>query len=160
MTALLPNYIIPAALSICPLKMNTQEAKAFLYTIALQESKAQHRKQVKGTAHGLWQFELIAVKDVMEQGRTRELAKDILEVLLYPRAMSAEEIYDKIVDNDILACCIARLNILLIPAPLPKKGESNLAWGQYLARWKPGRPHPETWDNYYNSVWDYQVRNV
>jgi hypothetical protein len=55
--------------------------------------------------------------------------------------------------NDILAAIFARLLLYTVPAALPTRDEGTLAYGQYIAGWRPGRPHPEKWPSYYRQAW-------
>ena len=50
----------------------------------------------------------------------------------------------------MLAAGIARLLLWTDPKPLPKRFEPRAeaqAWSYYERVWRPGKPHPETWDD-------------
>ena len=62
--------VIPAALALLPPQMDTQEARAMLIAIALQESRLTYRKQIGGPARGLHQFETGGVRAVLRHAAT------------------------------------------------------------------------------------------
>lgn len=45
--------------------------------------------------------------------------------------------------QDIVAAAAARLLVLTLPDELPTKAAEG--WNQYIAAWRPGKPHPKTW---------------
>lgn len=51
------DNLIPAAARLLPGVAFTPEAKVMLLAIGLQESRFEHRRQIKGPARGFWQFE-------------------------------------------------------------------------------------------------------
>ena len=140
------DHILPAALSLLPEKMDTPEARTMLLAIGLQESRFEHRVQIRGPARGFWQFERGGgVNGVLLHQASRDHARIVCEKLLYDPA--PDVVYDAIADNDVLACCFARLLLWTLPASLPTTAEEG--WRQYLAGWRPGKPHPETWPGLY-----------
>jgi hypothetical protein len=146
------HRIIPAALSLLPTAMDTPAARAMLLSIGLQESKFQHRRQVHGPARGYWQFEEHGgVAGVLDHRVSAPHAWNVCTVLDY--SPSVVVVYDAIADNDVLACAFARLLLWTLPDRLPTRGEPDVAWRQYLACWKPGRPHPETWAACWERAW-------
>ena len=144
-------YIIPAALDLLPPNMDSPAARAMLLAVGSQESRFRHREQVGGPARGFWQFERPGVRGVLEHPATRHHAAAICEALLY--APDADECYRAIRDNDVLACAFARLLLWRHPSPLPGRGDDGEGWGQYLAGWRPGRPHPQTWARFFAEAW-------
>ena len=62
----------------------------------------------------------------------------------YPKA-SNDELHAALEHNDILACGIARLLLWTLPGKLPGPDEAEKGWQQYLAAWRPGKPHQATW---------------
>jgi len=50
--------------------------------------------------------------------------------------------------HDIVAAIAARLLVYTLPDKLPT--DANDGWYQYVAAWRPGKPHPEKWQ----SCWD------
>jgi hypothetical protein len=45
--------------------------------------------------------------------------------------------------NDIVAASAARLLLYTLPQALPVNAAEG--WDQYIAAWRPGKPHPEKW---------------
>lgn len=161
MIPFLYRFIFPAAFELLPSKMASPEAEAMLLAIALQESKGLHRRQLPrkkgrkpGPARGFWQFEAGGgVAGVQWHPKTRRLLEAALVALCYPSTISAAELHAAIEHNDVLACVLARLLLYTEPAPLPGADEAAEGWRQYLENWRPGAPHPETWEDYYRRAW-------
>lgn len=149
----LHQIVIPAAFALLP-EMASLEAEAMLLAIALQESKAAHRMQVNGPARGFWQFEIAGVKGVLGHQATRDFLLEALDTLSYRRTTTPLMLQHAVEDNDVLACVFARLNLWWLPEPLPGRENPDEGWRQYLAAWRPGKPHPDTWDAYYARAWE------
>lgn len=143
------DCVIPAALCLLPDEMESDQAKAMLVAIGLQEGRLQHRRQIKGPARSFWMFEEAGINGVLRHPATRGHALGVLMMMGYEP--DVDVIYTAIEHNDILACVFARLNLWWYPDPLPE--ESGPAWDQYLAIWKPGRPHQATWHDFYEQAW-------
>jgi hypothetical protein len=139
--------------------MDTPAARVMLLTIGQQESGFRARAQIlngggKGPARGFWQFERGGgVKGVMNHysttGHAHRLCAD--------RGVDwdGQAIWERLETDDILACCFARLLLYADPLPLPKVGDVDGAWDLYAQRaWRPGKPHPETWADYYQKARD------
>ena len=158
------QYVMPAALSLLPPEMNTPAARAMLLAIGLQESKFLDRRQVVkggalGPARGFWQFEKHGgLKGVMTHRLTQSLAIEALGHLRYQTkshvVTSLTTIHATLEHNDILACVFARLLLWTVPAHLPRRNQPKAGWAQYLEAWRPGQPHPDTWDVYFLDAWD------
>lgn len=148
MIEIVHRYVIPAAYSILPDEMASPEATVMLLAIGGQESRFNHRRQVRGPAKGWWQFEQIAVDDIITRTATRPAFLDVIRALRYDD-LGASYIHEIIEHNDILACVFARLNLWLIRGPLPAVGDMEEAWRQYLNQWRPGKPHPDRWPSNY-----------
>lgn len=119
-------------------------AEVMLIAIALQESALLHRVQVRGPAHGLWQFEKGGgVRGVLRHPSSNALAKGLAEELLYEPTEG--EVYAVLPDNDILACIFARLLLWTDAKPMPDPADEAATWDYYQRNWRPGKPHPETW---------------
>jgi len=144
---------IPAALDLLPGKMASAPARAMLLAIGLQESGFKARIQMpRGPAHGWWQFEKNGgVAGVLEHPLTAPIITPICDLLVYPATTIA--CYAAIVDNDVLAACFARLLLWTDPRALPKANESAKGWSIYLAQWRPGKPHRETWALHFAEAW-------
>ena len=154
MTSYLHRHIVPAAYDVLPAHMATPEATALVMAIALQESACAHRTQMHGPAKGFWQFEAQGgVRGVLQHPSTRSYAKAALVALCYRPTLTAAEIHAALEHNDVLACVWARLLLWTLPDALPSSHEPEKAWGLYLAAWRPGKPHPKTWDGYYTRAW-------
>jgi hypothetical protein len=125
-----------------------------LLAIGLQESKFEHRRQMKGgPARGFWQFEKGGgVGGVLNHRATQPIILPILETMHYPKSPGV--CHTAIEQNDVLAACFARLNLWWLPDKLPKRDEPDVAYGQYLEAWAPGKPHPDSWDDYFALAWD------
>lgn len=146
------QHTIPAAFDLLPSRMDTPEAKAMILAIGLQESRFQHRVQVGGPAHGFWQFEKGGgVRGVINHVYVGPILVPVLQTLRY-RA-NEDECYQAIVHNDVLACVFARLFLWTGSGRLPLKAETTYAWSYYNKVWRPGRPHPETWEQFYHEAW-------
>lgn len=156
MTALayLHRVVIPATYQLLPMLMASDKATAMLIAIALQESdELRARTQYQGgPARGFWQFEKGGgVKGVLEHPATKTSIERVIEALSYQP--TPNQCHVAIEHNDILACAFARCLLWTLPAGLPSKDDASLAYGQYLAAWRPGKPHPVTWPKYYQAAW-------
>jgi hypothetical protein len=146
------SAIYETTATLLPAKMASQEAKALLFAIGMQESRFIHRRQVGGPARGFWQFEAGGgVAGVLSHSATKGIIHDVLDQLQYDRAVSTS--YEAIAHNDILACAYARLLLWTVPEPLPGAALSAEGWRQYLSAWRPGKPHPATWQPFYAMAW-------
>ena len=147
------RHVYPAAMSLLPEAMDSPAAWRMLTAIGLQESRFTHRTQVRGPARGFWQFERAGgVAGVLEHVSTRRVAEGVCAVLGYPATAAA--VYTAIEDNDVLAACFARLLLWTDPRALPQSaGQAIDGWTQYLATWRPGKPHPQTWTEHFTAAW-------
>lgn len=148
------HHVLPAALSMLPGKLDTSSARAMLLAIALQESdKLRARSQYHGgPAHGFWQFERGGgVRGVLANAGTRAMLAPVLHTLVYPDDVDA--CYAAITHSDVLACCFARLLLWTVPGALPRMDEADRGWSQYVAGWRPGKPHPATWQENFDEAW-------
>jgi hypothetical protein len=144
----LARCVIPAAYTLLPDKMCSREATVLMLAIALQESRAKHRRQVRGPARGFWQFEHGGgVIGVMNHPASRDHCDAVLGALCYP--IDSEAVYAALEHNDVLAACFARLLLWTDPRALPLVGSIEEAWAYYLRNWRPGKPHPATWRDCY-----------
>lgn len=151
--AFVHRQIMPIALGLLPARMNTPEARAMLIAIALQESRFEHRIQVpNGPARGFWQFERGGgVHGVLTHRVTEPLIVRPLHILNYEH--DATVCYMALAHNDVLACVFARLLLWTLPYPLPGPYEPERAYTQYVEAWRPGKPHPDTWAEFYVEGW-------
>jgi hypothetical protein len=146
------EFVIAPGLKLLPEKMTSPAAIALLLAIGLQESRFTHRRQVNGPARGFYQFEQGGgVVGVLHHWQTSGIIRGILDRLEYD--YSAMSSHTAIENNDTLATVYARLLLWTLPGSLPGRHEDEKAWGQYLAAWRPGRPHRETWNAFYSQAW-------
>src|SRR5690606_34658050 len=137
----------PAAYAVLPAPMASPGATAMLLAIGWQESRFAHRQQVGGPARGYWQFEQMGgVRGVLAHAQTGAVAREALVRLGYRRDATPWSVYDAIAHNDMLAAGWARLLLWTLPDALPQASDVEVAWRQYMAAWRPGRPHRGTWD--------------
>lgn len=156
-----PDFCLRAAirpaLSLLPAKMDSLPARAMLVAIGLQESKFQYRSQhPTGPARSYWQFEQGGgVVGVLGHPASATHAAAVLEFLSYPSTMRGPlHVWQAMQHNDILAAAFARLLLWTDPGSLPTRHAPEDGWAVYLRTWRPGKPHPETWDAYYALAWD------
>jgi hypothetical protein len=146
------HHVIPAAYALLPPAMASRRATAMLIAIALQESRLTERRQLHGgPARGFWQFERIGIKGVLLHRKSQPPIEAVLATLCYPK--DAEGAYEAVEHNDVLAASFARCLLWTLPEALPAREDTRLGWQQYLAAWRPGKPHPATWDALYQQAW-------
>jgi hypothetical protein len=139
----------------------SKNADVLLTTIAGQESHWEHRRQIgigqyypqKVGARGYWQFEStwagpVALNDVMVS--TKQQLETVCKLIDIP--YDEYSLYEACAWNDTLACAMARLLLWIHPARLPAIGDKEAAWQYYLRQWRPGTPHRQTWDGYYDQA--------
>jgi hypothetical protein len=140
----------------------TPQAQAMLIAIGLQESGFLHRQQltggirewwksITGPAAGYWQHERIGVRGVLEHRITGPMLRRALDQMGYPA--DAETIWSAIRYDNVLAVVVARLTLYQFPGPLPGIGMHHEGWRQYLATWRPGKPHMGKWQDCYDRAW-------
>ena len=120
-----------------------------LVAIGMQESRFKHRRQINGPARGYLQFEIAGVRGVLTHPASREHAQSILRTLDYPN--DAEAVYSALEHNDVLAAVFGRLLLYTLPESLPSTASEG--WRQYMAAWRPGKPHELTWAEHYRTGW-------
>lgn len=137
------NQIIRPALARLPCG-GAERAEVMMIAIALQESALKYRRQIKGPARGLWQFEQGGgVRGVLAHPMSKRHAIDVCEARnVNP---TAADVYGRLEHDDILAACFARLLLWTDPQPIPEVGDELPGWKLYERTWRPGKPHPEKW---------------
>ena len=144
---------IAPAMALLPARMATHQAELMMLAIGLQESRFTHRRQVRGPARGFWQFEQGGgVAGVLRHPVSREHALRVCDARGVQTV--AEQVYQQLEHDDVLAAAFARLLLWTDPAPLPKPGEVGRAWDLYNRTWRPGKPHRQTWDGLYARAMD------
>jgi hypothetical protein len=157
MDAFVNTFIFPAAFALLPPALDTLPARAELLAIGLQETNFAKRRQVTSNpkyspARSFWQCELAgAVSNVLTHVKTKPLILPILQELRYPPAASA--CWEAIEHNDVLAVVFARLELYTCPLVNPDRSEPEKGWSVYELTWKPGKPHPDTWNAYFARAW-------
>lgn len=142
------SAILPA-FSLLPPAMSSKAALVMVLAIALQESGAEHRRQIGGPARGYWQFERGGgIMGVLTHKATAEYAASVCAALDYPADTLA--VYTAVEHNDILAATFARLNLWWLPQPLATNEADG--WAQYIDAWRPGKPHRDTWSGHWKTA--------
>lgn len=125
------------------------DARRLLLAIALQETNLEHRRQVvsggeeNGPAASFWQFEIGGgCRGVLTHSSTRERMEKICAA--YNVVPTPRGLWEAMRYNDVVAAAAARLLVYTLPSKLPTKASDG--WLQYLSAWRPGKPHPRTWD--------------
>ena len=132
-----------------PGQFDSIEARVLLLATSGQEADFQHRRQVGGPARGLWQFEQIAVKEVLTNPVTSIYARAIC--VMHGVAPTITDCYLALANDDVFACCFARYNYWPVRAPLPPARYDAVltAYHYYDGRWKPGFERPEDFPRYH-----------
>lgn len=147
---LLKQGILPALAELSGLGVKHAPPTArFLLAVALQETGLRHRRQVTsngeegGPASSFWQFEIGgACKGVLRHAVTEVRMTKICDLFnVKPEPMA---LWEAMRYNDIVAAAAARLLVLTLPHAIPETAGDG--WSQYLEAWRPGKPHPETWN--------------
>lgn len=147
------QIITPALQLLGEPRFDKHQARVQMIAIALQETGLRARIQKVGSpprpvgpARSYWQFERMGgVNEVMVHPATGPRLKPIVELLDLEWDVTA--LHQAMAYNDLVAAVMARLLIYIDPRPLPVSAPEG--WAQYLARWRPGKPHPQTWlDNW------------
>ena len=113
-----------------------------------------HRVQIGGPAHGYFQFERGGgCAGVLTHPSSSPLVITACGRMDY--APMPNDVYDAIVHNDILACIFARLLLWTLPHALPRQDQTELGWSQYMAAWRPGKPHHEQWADNFKFGWQW-----
>lgn len=143
---------IEPAYTLLPARMASRDATAMILAIAMQESRFEHRRQIKGPARGYTQFEMGGgLRGVLTHEATRGPIRDVLRALDYDDETLTS--YVAIEHNDVLCAAYSRLLLWSDPDPLPTFGQDAFAWDYYLRTWRPGKPRPETFSAFFNEAW-------
>jgi hypothetical protein len=146
---LLDLAIVPALAELAKVGIpDTVDARRFVLAIALQESGLAHRRQVltggveNGPAASFWQFEPGGgCKGVLTHHLTASTMRGLcVDFNVEP---TQQGLWEAMRYHDIIAAIAARLLIYTLPYKLPTTAADG--WAQYVAAWRPGKPHPETW---------------
>lgn len=153
---------IEPAYTLLPARMASRNATAMILAICLQESRFRFRKQIAryvnaepvfGPARGYAQFEMQGgILGVLRHEATREHIRTVLDALNYDHEILTS--YQAVEHNDVLAAAYARLLLWSDPEPLPAYGQDETSWRYYERTWRPGKPHRDTWNDFYAQAWD------
>lgn len=133
-------------------------ARRFVLAIALQESDLAHRRQVisgaeTGPAASFWQFEPGGgCKGVLTHSLTAPHMRELCAA--FNVDPTPQGLWEAMRYHDIIAAAAARLLIYTLPSKLPATAAEG--WAQYIAAWRPGKPHPQTWA----AAWDLATLTV
>lgn len=153
MIEIVNHYIIPAALSVLPLEMASNEAHAMLLAIGLQESRFLEREQRRGPARGFWQFEESGVRGVLEHPAVDFAIAKAMKQLRFDHTLDADVVHHALAMNDILACCFARCLLWTHHDQMPGPAEATQGWEIYTDTWRPGKPRRDSWNALYEEAW-------
>ena len=154
-----PSHVVKAvneALRLLPQAMDSKEARVMLYAIGLQESRFTHRAQVidgggKGPARGYWQFERGGgVRGVLRHPASKFWMHSVCNARNVPAQETS--VWLAMETDDVLAAAAARLLLFTDPSKLPAIGEQSASWSYYIRNWRPGKPHPRTWPECYETA--------
>ncbi|MCL1827524.1 MAG: hypothetical protein FWG20_05715 [Candidatus Cloacimonetes bacterium] len=162
----------------------TRKAVALLYAIMYQESggvlesyqnpsfSLKRHGYGKGPARGLWHFEIVSVRDLLQHryeitmkysrkyvgGTMTETEKGSGIWLPDDSLITAESIWATLQWEPIFACLLARLKLTRIPEHIPEATIENTEamWVYYVNHWKPGKPNKETWAG----IWLKALKNT
>lgn len=151
------KHAVSKALFMLPPAMTSPQARVMLYSIGLQESRFEFRRQMVkvsgelrpiGPAKSYWQFERGGgCKGVVEHSASRYWMAHICQTRAVP--FNATAIWNAMENDDVLAAAAARLLLFTDPKRLPEVGDEAGAWNLYSRVWRPGRPHRATWPALY-----------
>lgn len=153
---LLTYAIIPALTELDARGIkDSSAARRFVLAIALQESGLNHRRQVvaggaeNGPAASFWQGEkgggmILTLKHHATGAHAQALCA------AYNVDPTPGGVWEAIRYQDIVAAGLARLLVYTLPGSLPANAAAG--WDQYVAAWRPGKPHRATWDGHWETA--------
>lgn len=144
--------LIDRALLQLPKVMTSDPARWTMLAITQQEAALEYRRQMNnGPAMGLWQFERGGgVRGVMTHPAVSKIALKALGDRGIELSTTAA--WQALQRDDELAAIFARLLLWTDPGRLPGPDEADHGWEVYFRNWRPGKPHPETWDAYFRAA--------
>lgn len=126
---------IKQGLAMLPPQMNSKAAIVLLLATQKQENPRRLEQQVGGPARSDLQFEKGGgVKGVMTHPSVRGNTQTVVRARGV--AFDAEEIYQAIGHDQVLAYALGRLLYWTDSGPMPTTAEE--AWDVYLRTWRPG----------------------
>lgn len=148
----LRQHVIPAAYALLPPRMASREATAMLLAIAMQESRCDARRQIRGPARSWYQFERRGLAGVMTHAASAGPLHAAQIALRYPTD-DLEMLYAAVEHNDVLATVCARLLLWTLPQAMPGPVDTEAGWQAYIDAWRPGKPRRASWDMYFAESW-------
>ena len=137
------DQVLPQAYALLPERMWSDKASVMLLAIAGQESGFSARRQVNGPAKGLWQFEVAGVAGVMDHPSSHKYAMSVCNFRsVDPIPVLIQE---QLANDDVLACCFARLLLWTDANALPEITDQDSSWEYYKRNWRPGKPRLGEW---------------
>ena len=130
----------------------SRESFRVLLAIAGQESglvetiqRGADRRPLVNLARGFWQFESGGgVAGVLRHPAAAWCRTEIVE-MGYP--LHNETLHWALAYDQRLAAIMARALLWTDPQPIPTDADG--AWALYLRTWRPGKPHPATWPDWW-----------
>lgn len=154
-TAIIPAL---AELSVMGIPATPYSARIVL-AIALQESNLAHRRQLTsdgkeaGPASSFWQFEVGGgCKGVLKHEKAGPIMTKLCDA--YNVKADPLALWEAMQYNDVIAAIAARVLVFTLPDKLPATADEG--WKQYTDAWRPGKPHPDRWQN----CWDVATKTV
>lgn len=138
------------AFAILGHRFDSPAARAMLWAIGRQEGRMVYRRQLGGPARGLYQFERGGgVRGVLLHPDSKAHALRLCEARKV--APTAQDVYARLEHDDVLATGFARLLLWTDPGrlPPPTLAHEQEGWALYLRTWRPGKPHPSTWPEFW-----------
>lgn len=155
---LLATAVIPAHSELERLGIkDTPAARRLSLAIALQETRLKNRRQVvaggaeAGPAVSFWQFERAGgCRGVLTHRSSAAMMKAICEI--YNVQAAEAGLWTAMQYQDIVAAAAARLLIYTLPSAMAQTQAEG--WEQYIAAWRPGKPHESTWTEHWATAGD------
>lgn len=147
---------VDVALRILPPRLTSDEARAMLVAIALQESDLVSRQQIGGPALSYLMWEpgpKSGLPGVLRHHATGSMAARLVSELDYS-ALEPEELRQTCVTDGVLSAGLGRLLLFTLPYPLPPRHDVEAAYRQYIDAWRPGKRTPGRWAERYRRAWD------
>ncbi len=154
--------VITPALELLPAKMTSLAATVMVLATHFQEDPEDLPQQMGGgPAHGFWQFERGgAVVGVMTHPASHQHAVNVCAARGV--RFQADDVYQALCTDNVLAAAFARLLLWTDPAALPEPvlASGDDAWELYKRTWRPGKPGPDRWPGNWRKALDAAGVNV
>lgn len=139
-------------LSLLPARYDSVAARVMIFATGLQESNFDYTKQINGPACGWYQFERGGgTIEVLTNPTTKNLARSIC--MIRCGSIDSHHVQRALIDDQVLATALCRLNYYRNPKALPEPGKVHTAYDYYDQTWRPGKKRPKDWpENYWRAV--------